>query len=116
MFFFLLLRLLPMRAYDLVFCLPDVQVDRAGDKFRNVEGEERGVVRSRILLGQEKWFGGLALLVQRGNIRAGIKTVAAPAAEDKPPAIAAPTMIAFYIGTVHFRQRAGLSCLKIQEP
>src|ERR1035437_3741635 len=72
-------------------------------KFRQIDGLQERIVEVRILLGQQKGFAELSILVHVGEEWPGEKAVKPFAAENHPTSVAGPAMPGIRLGAVDFQ-------------
>ena len=96
---------------------PTICFHRAGGEVGCVEGIHRlGVVFLGVSLWQQEWFGGVAVVVDGGEIHFGVEAVAPSAGEEEPVAVGCPAVQALRLLAVGLFQGMGLPGRQIIEP
>ena len=106
----------PLVAHDLKGGTASIEINLSEGEIGSVERiEALVVVFLRVLLGQEEGLGGSPLVIDRGEIEAGIKSVVASAGEDNPVGVDVPVVVAVCPRTVDFVEWTGFSCLQVEQ-
>lgn len=74
------------------------------------------VVSLRVLLGQKERLAYSAVLMEGGQVEAGVKPIAPATAEHEPAGVAAPVVEALGVGAVGSGEGTGLLVGEVEQP